>query len=64
MIEHQKLWIDQVKASAGIREKFGLEKALGYLIGEKFLNHLEYAEKEEDFQREIEPFVKANSYSY
>ena len=54
-----RLWIEQVEASAGIREEFGLDKALGYLIGEKFLNHLEYAEKDEEFRDEIEPFVKA-----
>ena len=41
MIEFHKIWIEQCEAARDIREGFGLEKAIGYLIGEKFLNFLE-----------------------
>ena len=37
MIEFQKIWIDQCEAALDIKDAFGLEKAIGYLIGEKFL---------------------------
>ena len=41
MIEFHKIWIDQCEAARDIREGFGLEKVIGYLIGEKSLNFLE-----------------------
>lgn len=37
MIEFHKIWIEQREAAQDIRERFGTEKALGYLIGEKLL---------------------------
>ena len=40
MGEFHKIWIDHCHAAGDIREKFGHQKALGYLIGEKFLNFL------------------------
>ena len=54
-----KLWTEQTEAAIRIREEWGLEKALGYLIGEKFLNHLEYSESDKDFKNEIEEFAKS-----
>jgi len=54
-----KLWVEQVEAAEGIRVEWGLDKALGYLIGEKFLKHLKYSETEEKFRGEIKPFVQA-----
>lgn len=36
--EFHKIWIDQCAATEGIREKFGLEDALNYLIGEKLFS--------------------------
>jgi len=44
MIEFHKVWIEQCEAARDIREAFGLEKAIGYLVGEKLLNFLETAE--------------------
>ncbi len=35
MIEFHKVWIEQCEAARDIREAFGLEKAIGYLVGEK-----------------------------
>src|SRR5438105_3488767 len=44
-------------AAHTILEDFGPEKALGYLIGEKFLNFLEVAEKEGTWRQAIPVFV-------
>ena len=52
-----KIWIEQCKAARGIEDDFGTEKALAYLIGEKFLNFLEAAETDAEFRAEIPDFV-------
>lgn len=52
-----KIWIDQCKAARGIEDDFGTDKALVYLIGEKFLNFLEAAETDAEFRAEIPAFV-------
>ncbi|MBY0522794.1 MAG: hypothetical protein K2R98_05330 [Gemmataceae bacterium] len=48
---------NQCEAARGILDEFGTEKALGYLIGEKFLNFLEVAETDQDFRAAIPAFV-------
>jgi hypothetical protein len=45
-IKFHKIWIDQCAATEGIREKFGLEDALNYLIGEKLFSFLHAAERD------------------
>jgi hypothetical protein len=35
-----KIWIEQCEAARGIENEFGTQKALAYLVGEKFLNYL------------------------
>jgi hypothetical protein len=52
-----KIWIEQCKAARGIEEDFGTDKALAYLIGEKFLNFVEAAETHVEFREEIPDFV-------
>jgi hypothetical protein len=47
----------QCEATRNILEDFGLEKALGYLIGEKFLNFLEAAEDRAEWRRLLPNFV-------
>ena len=42
----------------GIEDEFGTQKALDYLVGEKFLNFLEAAETDKDFRAEIPAFVE------
>ena len=44
-IQFHKIWIDQCEATEGIRERFGLENALGYLIGEKLFNFVQASEQ-------------------
>ncbi|HEY3999713.1 MAG TPA: hypothetical protein VGO93_12645 [Candidatus Xenobia bacterium] len=38
----QPLWQQWCDAAEGIREDFGLHKAIGYLVGEKLVNFLEF----------------------
>jgi hypothetical protein len=52
-----KIWIDQCAAARNIEDEFGTDKALDYLIAEKFLNFLEAAEKDAEFRAEIPDFV-------
>lgn len=52
-----KIWIEQCAAAQGIEDEFGTQKALEYLVGEKFLNFLEAAEANADFRAEIPAFV-------
>jgi hypothetical protein len=56
-MQPHKIWIEQCEAAEGIEDQFGTQKALKYLVGEKFLNFLEAAETDADFQSEIPAFV-------
>ena len=57
MINPHELWPPQCEAAEGIEDEFGTQKALDYLIGEKFLNFLEAAETDSDFRAEVPAFV-------
>src|SRR6478752_3249219 len=52
-----KVWIEQCEAAKVIEDEFGTQKALAYLVGEKFLNFLEAAERDSTFQAELPAFV-------
>src|SRR4051795_10808983 len=52
-----KVWIEQCEAARRIEDEFGTDKALAYLVGEKFLNFLEAAETDPDFRAEIPAFA-------
>jgi len=56
-MEPHRIWIEQCEAARGIEDEFGTDKALDYLVGEKFLNFLEAAESNADFRAEIPAFV-------
>ena len=49
------IWKDQCDAARHIEDEFGTQKALSYLIGEKFLNFLEAAETDAELRAEIPP---------
>lgn len=49
------IWIEQCEAATAIEDEFGTDKALAYLIGEKFINFLEAAEADAAFRGEIPP---------
>ena len=57
MVKFHKIWKEQCEAAQGIRESFGVEKALGYLIGEKLINFLKASETDPEFEQEIPAFV-------
>lgn len=56
-MELHKIWIEQCGAARGVEDAFGTQKALDYLVGEKFLNFLEAAETDAAFRDEIPAFV-------
>jgi hypothetical protein len=56
-IQFHKIWIDQREATEGIREEFGLEDALSYLIGEKLFSFVHAAEDDPNFAAELPAFV-------
>lgn len=56
-IEFHKIWIDQCDATEGIRDHFGLENALDYLIGEKLFTFLMASERDAQFAAEVPAFV-------
>jgi len=51
------IWIEHCEAARGIEDEFGTVNALKYLVGEKFLNYLQAAEKDAEFLAEIPAFV-------
>ena len=56
-MEFHKIWTEQCEAAEQLEAEFGAQRALDYPVGEKFLNHLEAAETDSDFQVEIPAFV-------
>jgi hypothetical protein len=53
----QETWKAQCETARSIASESDGEKALGYLIGEKFLDFLESAEHAPELRAEIPPFV-------
>ena len=58
MGEFHEIWIEQCEAARDIREAFGLQKALGYLIGENLLNFLRADDEDPAFAGELPRFVE------
>lgn len=52
-----KIGIEQCDAARGIEDEFGTQKALRYLVEEKFINFLAAVENDADFHAEIPAFV-------
>src|SRR5437868_652520 len=52
-----KIWIEQCAAARRIREHFGLEKALVYLIGQKLFTFIGSSEQNAAFDGELPAFV-------
>ena len=50
-------WLEQCRATATIRERFGLSSAFDYLVAEKLLDFARTAEREPDFARQLPGFV-------
>jgi hypothetical protein len=56
-IEFHKIWIEQCAATEAIRERFGLQNALDYLIGEKIFSFVGASERDPAFAAELPAFV-------
>ena len=57
--EFHKIWIEQCAATEDIRERFGVNNALDYLIGEKLFAFVTASEQDPDFAAELPAFVSA-----
>ena len=51
------VWTNQCAAASGIKERFGAQSALDYLVSEKLLNFAEAAGDRREFARELPAFV-------
>jgi hypothetical protein len=56
-IEFHKIWIEQCEATEGIRDRYGLQRALDYLVGEKLFSFVHAAEQTPEFAAELPLFV-------
>ena len=56
-IEFHRIWIEQCAATEAIRERFGLQNALDYLIGEKIFSFVGASERDPAFAAELPAFV-------
>ena len=57
IIRFEKIWVQQCKATKGIKRRFGVKSALDYLIREKLLNFADAAEQHPEFARELPRFL-------
>jgi hypothetical protein len=55
----EKIWVEQCRATRGIRRRFGAKSALDYLIGEKLSRFAEAAEHHPEFAKELPRFLAA-----
>ena len=54
---HHQIWIEQCEAARTIRERFGLQAAFDYAVGEKLMNFASAAAERPAFARELPQFV-------
>ena len=52
-----EIWIEQCQAAREIECEFGVPGALDYLVGEKFVQFVEAAEIDADFQGQLPAFI-------
>ena len=55
--KHHQIWIEQCQAARTIRERFGLQAAFDYAVGEKLMNFASAASEHPAFARELPRFV-------
>ena len=56
MKPHQ-IWLEQCEATRKIEAQIGVDSALAYLVGEKFINFISAAETEKEFREELPAFA-------
>lgn len=57
MNEFSNIWIAQCDAARGIRDDWGTQKALGYLVGEKLLNYIRAADSDPSWDVNVPRFA-------
>ena len=55
--EFHTIWREQCEAAKSIRERYGAENALGYLVDEKLMNFAGAAEQRPEFAAELPAFI-------
>ena len=50
-------WFEQCQAAKRIRQRFGLQAALDYLIGEKFSTFARLIDQDQDYPAELVAFI-------
>lgn len=55
----EKIWVEQYRATKGIKRRFGVESALDYLVGEKLMMFAGEAERHPEFAEELPKFLEA-----
>jgi hypothetical protein len=55
----EKIWVQQCRATKGIKRRFGAKSALDYLIREKLVIFAETAERHPEFAKELPRFLAA-----
>ena len=57
MDEFSNIWIEQCDAARGIRDDWGTQKALGYLVGEKLVNYIRAADSDPSWEANVPKFA-------
>ena len=58
-MDYHKIWQEQCEATRAIRERFGVENALDYLVGEKLVNFAKAADQDPNVAAELPRFQSA-----
>ncbi len=58
-MDFHKIWEEQCEAARGIRDRFGVESALDYLVGEKLVSFAKAADQDPEFAAELPRFQAA-----
>ena len=58
-IRFHKIWVQQCRATRGIKRRFGVKSALDYLIGEKLMDFADAAQGHPEFAAELPRFQAA-----
>ena len=56
-IRFEKIWVEQCRATRGIKRRFGGKSALDYLIREKLLDFSQEAERSSEYAKELPRFL-------
>ncbi|SRR5260370_4091910 len=59
LISGHNIWMEQCQVTLTIRQRFGVQSALDYLVGEKLLHFAEKADRHPEFAAELPRFQAA-----